>query len=61
MEIKIYIKIKGLSTGFTEASLDEVRQISLRIDGYQLLFGGSDQCCLFSCFGRRLGIKSIKN
>ena len=61
MEIKFSIKIKGLSPGFTGASLDEVRQISLRINGYQLLFGGSNQRCLFGCFSRRFGVKGVKN
>jgi hypothetical protein len=61
MEIEFSIKIKGLSPGFTGASLDKLRQISLRIDGYQLLFGSGDQCCLFGCFGRRLGVKGIKD
>jgi hypothetical protein len=61
MEIKFYIKIKGLSPGFTGASLEQFRQISLRIDGYQLLFGSSNQGRLFGCFGRRLGVKGIKD
>ncbi len=61
MEIKFSIKIKGLSPGFTGASLDKVRQISLRINGYQLLFGGRDQRRLFCCFSRRFGIERIKN
>jgi len=58
---KVLHKNKGLSPGLPGASLGNLRQISLWINGYQLLFGSSHQGCLFGCFGRRLSIKSIKD
>jgi hypothetical protein len=61
MDIKFYIKIKACLRGLPEASLGNLRQISLWINGYQLLFGSSHQGRLFGCFGRRLGIKSIED
>jgi hypothetical protein len=61
MDIKFYIKIKACPPGLPGASLGNLRQISLWINGYQLLFSSSHQGCLFGCFGRRLSIKSIKD